>query len=145
MWKVPDNRFIPLDCPVAGYEKGVPGVQGSAPIFIIRARIKGGIHPGKWVYGNSAYVPWGGTEYTVTEFEIYTGPVKWVPVKGKNIPLDALVGGQEEDGRRLYIARAKFEQGLFTGKAGSHLAKGCSVSYKGKEHDIDEYEVLVQA
>lgn len=143
MWIIPDGKFIPLNSPVAGYEAGVSGVNGLAPIFIIRAKYNNGIHPGKWVYGNTAWVPWGGQEHHVPQFEIYTGPVKWVPVKGKNIPPNAIAGGQEADGRKLYIARAKFEKGIFTGKAGTHLAKGCCVGYQGKEYDIEEYEVLV--
>lgn len=143
MWKTPDSKFTPLNAPVAGYESGVPGVNGLSPVFIIRAKYRDGIHPGKWVFGNTALISWGGEEHCASQFEIYTGPVKWVAVKGKAIPPEAIVGGHEADGRKLYIARAKFEKGIFTGKAGTHLAKGCCVGYMGKEYAIEDYEVLV--
>lgn len=143
MWQVPDKRFIPLNAPVAGYEIGVAGINDPAPIFIIRAKYQNGIHSGKWVYGNTAWVPWGGKEYHVEDFEIYVGPIKWAAVKGKDLPTNAIECGHESDGRKLYIARATFEKGIFPGKAGRHLSKGCCVGYMGKEYELDEYEVLV--
>lgn len=48
MWKsAKRDEFIPLDAPVAGYEIGVPGIKEPSPLFIIRAKVNGGIHPGK--------------------------------------------------------------------------------------------------
>ncbi|WP_391487198.1 hypothetical protein [Leclercia tamurae] len=29
------------------------------------------------------------------------------------------------------------------GKAGTHLLKGCCISYQNKEWDVEDYEVLV--
>lgn len=144
MWKVAKrDSYIPLDAPVAGYESGVPGINGEAPLFIIRAKFKDGLHPGKWVLGNAAWIPYGGSEHNCSEFEIYTGPVKWKEVKGKNFPPNMVEAGHEANGAKLYVARAKFDKGLFIGKAGSHLSKGCCIGYMGTEHELDTFQVLV--
>jgi hypothetical protein len=144
MWKVASkNEFIPLDAPVAGYETGVPGIVGPSPLFIIRAKYKDGVHPGKWVLGNTAWIPWGGAEHICTDFDIYTGPLKWGAVSGKKFPPNMVEAGREDNGAPLYVARAKFEKGLFVGKAGRHLSKGCCIGYMGKEYELDTFEVLV--
>ncbi|KAF8872732.1 hypothetical protein BD779DRAFT_1571940 [Infundibulicybe gibba] len=71
-------------------------------------------------------------------------PLVWVFVKGKEIPANAIVGG--EDRRRpLYIARTFYEGGICLGKAGRHLERGASIPFNGKEIQVDTYEVLVPA
>lgn len=144
MWKKANKDvFIPMDSPVAGFENGVPGVQGSSPIFIIRSNFRNGVHPGKWVFGNTAWIPYGGEEHHCADFEVYTGPAKWASVKNNNIPANAVVAGQEADGKKLYVARAKFDKGIFVGKAGAHLMKGCCIGHNGKEYNFMDYEILV--
>lgn len=144
MWKsAKKDEFIPLDAPVAGYEIGVPGIKGPSPLFIIRAKMNNGIHPGKWVFGNTAWIPWGGSEHLCNEFEIYVGALKWVDVKGKHFPPNMVEAGHEANGAKLYVARAKFDNGLFVGKAGSHLSRGCCIGYNGKEYELDTFQVLV--
>ncbi|WP_407214306.1 DM9 repeat-containing protein [Enterobacter hormaechei] len=44
---------------------------------------------------------------------------------------------------KLYVARAKFDNGLFVGKAGSHLSRGCCIGYNGREYELDTFQVLV--
>ncbi len=143
MWQKSTDVFIALDSPVAGYENNAPGVHVPIPLFIVRANYKGGIHPGKLAYGFGAYIPWGGKEHICREFEVYVGPVKWVRVHGKAIPEGAIQAGEEADGKKLYVARAKLPNGLFVGKAGRHLCKGCCVSYQNREWNVEDYEVLV--
>ncbi|EGS1684840.1 DUF3421 domain-containing protein [Enterobacter cloacae] len=143
MWKLSTDICIAMDSPVAGYENNAPGTNKAIPLFIIRAKFNGGVHPGKLVYGFGAHIPWGGAEHVCREFEVYVGPVKWVHVKGHDIPKNAIQAGNEADGKPLYVARAKFPNGLFVGKAGAHLRKGGSISYQGKEWDVDDYEVLI--
>lgn len=143
MWQKSTDVFIALGASVAGYENNAPGVHIPIPLFIVRANYKGGIHPGKLAYGFGAYIPFGGKEYICREFEVYVGPVKWVRVHGKAIPAGAIQAGEEADGKKLYVARAKFPNGLFVGKAGTHLLKGCCISYQNKEWDVEDYEVLV--
>lgn len=71
-------------------------------------------------------------------------PLVWVLVEGKNIPTNAIVGG--EDRRKpLYIARAFYEGGIYVGNAGHHLTLGGAIPYNGREIEVDTYEVLVPA
>ncbi|WP_187360913.1 DM9 repeat-containing protein [Enterobacter hormaechei] len=64
-------------------------------MFVIRAKLNNGIHPGKWVFGNTAWVPWGGSEHLCNEFEIYVGALKWVDVKDKYFPPNMVEAGHE--------------------------------------------------
>ncbi|KAJ3035613.1 hypothetical protein HK097_004160, partial [Rhizophlyctis rosea] len=80
-------------------------------------------------------------------------PVSWVLTEGNNIPQGALIGGQEKDGRQLYIerphqlpllsttARAFQDRGIHIGKTASHL-DGARIPYGGKEVTKEKYEVL---
>ncbi|KAF9456827.1 hypothetical protein BDZ94DRAFT_1302285 [Collybia nuda] len=71
-------------------------------------------------------------------------PLVWVFVKGKEIPANAIIAGEERR-QPLYIARTFYENGLFIGRAGRHLERGASISYNGLEVHVDSYEVLVPA
>jgi hypothetical protein len=71
-------------------------------------------------------------------------PLVWVLVEGKDIPANAIVGG--EDRRKpLYIARSFYEGGIYIGKAGHHLNLGAAIPYNGREIEVSTYEVLVPA
>ncbi|KAH7926685.1 carbohydrate-binding module family 12 protein [Leucogyrophana mollusca] len=72
----------------------------------------------------------------------YNGPVAWVWNEGKNIPSDAIEGGNER-GQPLYICRAYYEGGLLIGKASSVFKKGAVIGYKKEEIQLDKYEILV--
>ncbi|KAF9456828.1 hypothetical protein BDZ94DRAFT_1274706 [Collybia nuda] len=71
-------------------------------------------------------------------------PLVWVLVKGKDIPVNAIVAGVERQ-QHLYIARTFYEGGICIGKAGRHLERGAAIPYNGLEIQIDTYEVLVPA
>ena len=75
------------------------------------------------------------------------GPVTWIYTEGKNIPQQAIPGGQETYDRkgfqRLYICRAYYEGGLLIGKASSVFKLGAVVGYKHEEIHLDKYEILV--
>lgn len=141
MWtkfKAGDN---PLDAPMAGYEP-------KRALFIARTAYANGLHPCKYVFGGdfaNCYVSYGGQEHESGEFECYTGNVKWVKVQGHNIPDNAIEGGYESDGRKLYIGRAMYQDMLITGKVGRHLSRGICIPYGGKEIELDEYEILVSS
>jgi len=70
----------------------------------------------------------------------FSGPT-WLPASGGDIPIDALRGGHEADGRALYICRAMHEGGWHIGKIGHHL-RGARIPYGGKEIVFSTYEVL---
>ena len=53
-----------------------------------------------------------------------------------------MVGGKTSDGTSLYVARSKAPDGAITsGKL--HPKLGCLISWGGKEHRQEKYEVLV--
>lgn len=136
MWKKSSGKIKPLDAPMAGYE-------GDCTVFIARTNFKNGVHPCKYAYNYGCYVSYGGTEYSVKDFEYYIGTVKWEKCNNHNIPDNAVLAGQEADGRKLYIGRAEYNGMLITGKVGKHLAKGICIPYGGKEIELSEYEILV--
>jgi hypothetical protein len=71
-------------------------------------------------------------------------PLVWVLVEDKSIPPNAVPFGEDRNGQTLFIARVHLEGGLHLGKVGYHTS-GALVSYVGKEHLIEKYEVLVCA
>lgn len=67
--------------------------------------------------------------------------MKWVSAKGSDIPKSAFKGGEEADGRPLFVTRA-FNNGYWhTGKAGYQF-NGCHTESHWKEVVYTEYEVL---
>ncbi|KAG6375423.1 carbohydrate-binding module family 12 protein [Boletus reticuloceps] len=72
----------------------------------------------------------------------YDSPVAWIWCEGKNIPRDAIQGG-EEHGETLYICRAYHETGMMVGKASRVFKKGAVIGFKKDEIHIDKYEILV--
>ncbi|KAG1866033.1 hypothetical protein F4604DRAFT_1928350 [Suillus subluteus] len=71
-------------------------------------------------------------------------PLVWVLIEDKSIPPNAVPFGEDRNGQALFIARVHLEGGLHLGKVGYHTS-GALVSYVGKEHLIEKYEVLVCA
>ncbi|XP_052811303.1 natterin-4-like [Mya arenaria] len=68
----------------------------------------------------------------------------WKSCSGGSIPPSAVRAGYEEDGRPLFVARAKMEDGTMTpGKAGCHLP-GAHIPWGGKEIIVQNYQILVQ-
>ncbi|RKO85191.1 hypothetical protein BDK51DRAFT_23998, partial [Blyttiomyces helicus] len=58
-----------------------------------------------------------------------------------NVPHDAIVAGQEPDGRLLFVGRVNHDGGLHPGKVGAHL-RGIFYPYGGDEKHCSHYEVL---
>ncbi|KAG2123417.1 hypothetical protein DEU56DRAFT_745392 [Suillus clintonianus] len=71
-------------------------------------------------------------------------PLVWVLVEDNVIPSNAVPFGEDKTGFPLYIARALLEVGLSLPRAGAHLQHAL-ISYGGREHQIQKYEVLVCA
>lgn len=67
--------------------------------------------------------------------------MSWVRVTNGEIPANAMIGGYEEDGSPLYIARAEHEGGHHPGKVSRALG-ACHFGFGGKEVAKREYEVL---
>ncbi|KAL0851413.1 hypothetical protein ABMA28_007223 [Loxostege sticticalis] len=118
--------------------------RSGEPMYVVRARHKGAIIPGKLVQSHgAAYVPWGGKEHGKPEYQVLVGGFNnWVPTNGSNIPPGAFPGGQSEDGETLYIGRVRHKGSLITGKVQqSHGV--CYISFAGKELSFPKYEILL--
>ncbi|KAJ8959782.1 hypothetical protein NQ314_006212 [Rhamnusium bicolor] len=137
-WVAASNGQVPPSAFAGGEDNG-------EPVYIIRAQFSGGLIPGKLVpsHGQS-YVPWGGDENAVPQYEVLCDfPGQWLACSGGNIPPNALAAGQTEDGEPLYVGRVVHDGALTTGKVQqSHGV--CYISYGGKELSFPEYEILVQ-
>ncbi|EPQ57167.1 hypothetical protein GLOTRDRAFT_58343 [Gloeophyllum trabeum ATCC 11539] len=70
------------------------------------------------------------------------GPATWILNHGRNIPQNAIAGG-EEHGEPLYIARAYYEGGIMVGKASARLKKGAAIGFKHDEIDVETFEILI--
>ncbi|KAG2072049.1 hypothetical protein BDR04DRAFT_1097325 [Suillus decipiens] len=64
-------------------------------------------------------------------------PLVWVLIEDKTVPPNAVPFGKDRNGQTFFIARAYLEVGYHT--------SGALISYVGKEHLIEKYEVLVCA
>jgi hypothetical protein len=66
----------------------------------------------------------------------------WVSASNGETPHHAIHGGQEPDGKPLYIARIFHDGGWQIGKAAPHLG-GAHIPYGGKIIKEKNYEILV--
>jgi hypothetical protein len=66
----------------------------------------------------------------------------WVPARDGFVPQNAVVGGNESNGERLYVCRAAHNGGFHPGKVRAAF-KGCYFGAGGAEHAAPSYEVLV--
>ena len=136
-WITATNGSIPEGAAVNGHE------QDGRPLFVCRAFLNEGLHPGKVrpEFG-AANIPFGGREVKVGTYQVLMNPGRWVAASGGLIPEDAVVAGHEADGEPLFVARAIFQGGLHPGKV--RLAfKAANVGFANKEQKAFQYEVLV--
>jgi len=115
------------------------------PSFLIRALFQGSLIPGKFnPKAKTAYVPWGGKENPVKNFELYIGPQLWLtPESRGTLPVNALAAGKESDGTLLYAIRAASGAALVPGKF-NPKTREAYISIGGKEVKVDSYEFLVR-
>lgn len=121
------------------------GEDNGEPVYVIRANFSGGLIPGKLIPSHGvSYVPWGGQENPVPEYEVLCDfPGNWIACSGANVPPNAVPAGQSEDGEPLYIGRVVHDGSLTVGKVQpSHGV--LYIAYGGTELGFQDYEVLVQ-
>ena len=137
-WQEAANGAIPEGAVVGGYE------GDGAPLYIARVTCDdGSIHPGKVrsVF-HAAYIPLGGQEVPFKHYQVFVGNCRWAKAADGKIPVGAIVAGCEADGTPLYVARAKYEDGLHIGKVRPSFG-AANIPLGGKEIQINPYEVLV--
>lgn len=148
-WAIPDQTQTGPAQWVAAKEgevppNAIPAGFDNEQLYVARANHEGAILPGKLVPSHGVcYVPWGGGEHGVAEYEVLTAcDVTWMPATEGEVPSGALASGESEDGEVLYVGRATHEGVVSVGKVqGSH--KVCYIPYGGQEIAYPEYEVLV--
>lgn len=75
---------------------------------------------------------------------VAAGRWDWVRSQRGNIPIDALIGGEEHSPARqhLFICKAKFRGGVHPGKIRPGFG-GCNISWGGSEFSVPNYKVLL--
>jgi hypothetical protein len=66
----------------------------------------------------------------------------WVRVSKDNLPKECDAAGSESDGTPLYIARARYENGIHIGKTRKEFG-GALIPWDGKEITVGFYEVYI--
>jgi hypothetical protein len=110
-------------------------------LYIARVKHGNGVHMGK-ARANSreAFIPFGGKELVLSNYEVFTGTGQWVKASANNFPANAIQGGYEADGAKLYIVRAVIDGGYHPGKARKN-GDGF-IPFGGVERIVKDYEVL---
>ena len=114
-------------------------------LFVARAPLHGGLHPGKIRPGfGAAKIPFGGVEVDVASYEILDDRGRRVAASGGHVPVGAVVAAHEVDGAPLFVARANLEGGLHPGKVRPGFG-GAHIGFGGREvQGVTDYEVLVE-
>lgn len=104
------------------YVAGKEGWDGS-PLCVIRSHHSGEFIPGKLaIKHRAAYVPHGGREIPVHNFEVLCcapHAVRWLHSSNGQVPVGAIAAGNTHNGEPLYIGRARHMQSLTPGKVSS--------------------------
>ncbi|KAJ3215818.1 hypothetical protein HDU67_010311 [Dinochytrium kinnereticum] len=148
-WRRTSGSVIPPGAVKAGED-----IDGE-PLYVARAWMNGGLHLGKAARTfKSAHVAYDGKELeALGEYEVLCdlAELKWEAVGlDLKMPVNAFVGGMEDDGRLFYVGRGAAEKvkildrrvAVTPGKCATHLG-GCNVPFDGKEVKIRKFEVLV--
>lgn len=134
-WVSSANGNVPDGTLISGQE------ANGEKLYECRANYNGGVHPGKVraAFG-ACNIGWGGKEVAVKQYETY---VVWKRASNGDVPSNAIVGGKESDGAKVYICRGSYNGGVHSGKIRSAFA-ACNLSWGGQEVKVNPYEVLVQ-
>jgi len=127
------------------------GEEDGKPWFIARAFHHGSLQPGKWRPDLGAIFGYGHEAIHVKQFEVLIGQhsaTRWVRASGKLKPHELghrpILGGNEQDGTELFIARAEHKGAIIPGKASKWLNGAC-ITIDNKEKEVEHYEVLCYA
>jgi hypothetical protein len=136
-WVSASGGAIPNGAAAQGRE-----ANGEA-LFVCRAQLNGGLHPGK-VRGEfgAANIPFGGNEVKVNPYEVLMDAGTWVPASGGAVPEGAVAWGHEANGEALFVCRAALNGGLHPGKVRGEFG-AANIPFGGKEVKVFSYEVLV--
>ncbi len=141
-WVSASNGSIPGGAFQGGFYQD--GLAPRNSLYVARAAYRNGIHPGKIGSGfRGCNIGYGGMEIEIRSYEVLQAPsgyFEWIRASNGVIPPYAWQAGQEQ-GRSLYIARARYNNGVHPGKIRSDF-KACNIGWGGTEIEIASYEVL---
>ncbi|KAM7342289.1 uncharacterized protein ACRADG_009754 [Cochliomyia hominivorax] len=112
------------------------------PLYVGRGHWAGSLTPGKIHPSHGClYIPYGGGEHKLENYEVLVQPETWVSSSGCNIVPGTIVAGHDCDGDPIYVGRAYHDGDLLPAKVVPN--KGCAyVSYGGQEHTKYDFELL---
>lgn len=115
------------------------------PVYVCTAPYQGGIHPGlTGVWTDRCIIAFGGREFHATFFKVFSGRARWVSFRsGGAVPANAIQGGQEADGRPLYVCRTRHEGAMLSGKYRPGF-RGCNVADGGREVSLAPFDILTR-
>jgi hypothetical protein len=107
-------------------------------MFVCRARMPDGVHPGK-LWEGSCHIGWGGREKKADSFEVLVAPrsLHWEPnqVGWADRCLKAAQGPRGWQ----CVCRAQYKNGVHVGKT---VGGDCNIGWGGKEMVLHRFEVL---
>ncbi|ODN72102.1 hypothetical protein A6302_00506 [Methylobrevis pamukkalensis] len=112
------------------------------PVYVCAAQYNGGFHPGMTgAWSERCSFGYGGMEVVGDDFFVLTGQGRWRALDGIEVPGNAVEGGQEADGRKLYICRVNQQGAMLAGKYRPGLG-GCNIGDGGSEVTLGPVEIL---
>lgn len=143
-WQLHFGNQIPANALVVGYQ------SDHSPLYLCQAGvILGGVQPGKtWSNYTMCNVPFAGQEKLQRLYSLFVvDPDQhhahhWIHYNGQPIASHAFAVGHEQDGKVLYLCRAKIDGGMQPGKTWAGY-NGCNVPYGGQEKVIRPSELFV--
>ncbi|MDR7276714.1 DUF3421 domain-containing protein [Catenuloplanes atrovinosus] len=139
-WETASGGRIPDGAIPHGYD------DDGSPLWVCRAWLHGGLHPGKVRPGlGMAGIAWGGEEVGIPgEYEVLMDRGIWGIADGGDVPGDAYPAGHEHHGITLYVARAAIDgNNLQIGKVREEF-RAANIGYGNEEHTVRAYEVLLR-
>lgn len=111
-------------------------------VFVCGAPYNGGFHTGMtgmWT-NESCNIGYGGQEQRVAPYQVMMGQGNWQTFTGA-VPGNAVEGGFEANGAKLYICRGTHENMLLAGKFRPGFS-GCNVGDSGQEIAVFPFDLL---
>lgn len=111
------------------------------PVYVCALLHNGGFHPGMTgMWSDRCSTGCGGAEVLGAGFAVLAGEGRWRRFDG-SVPADAVEGGNEADGRKLYVCRAQEQGAMLAGKFRPGF-RGCNIGDGGSERAVAPFDLL---
>jgi hypothetical protein len=112
---------------------------GGAQLYVCRARLGDGTHPGK-LWNGRCHIGWGGQEKKVSSYQVLVAPgaLRW-EANDVGWADRCLKAAQGPRGWQC-VCRARYKDGLHVGKT---VGGECNIGWGGREVVLQDFEVLV--